>query len=277
MKKCLTVVVVVSLLFSGGASAWNALGHRLIAQIAYDSMTTHAKQRFGTYHKFLDGVYTVDSFVDGAVWLDTLRLQGVYWFDTVHYVDFPFSTDGTKLPQLPIVNALWAIEKARATLLSHRARGFDKGIALYVLLHVVGDIHQPLHAATRVSKEYPKGDRGGNSVRIVGSRVAKNLHQFWDRGGGFLTRNKKISLLELRQRASLIEEHFPCKLLSEDRLPLHWARESYDIAVEEVYKLPMNKPYQKRAKQMSEKRIAMAGCRLARVLNSLDEQLSRKP
>ena len=262
-------------LFSGGVSAWNALGHRLVAQIAYDHMTTHAKQRFNAYHQALGVVYKLGHFVDDAVWLDTLRPQGVYWFDTVHYVDFPFATDGTKLPPVQTVNALWAIEKAKATLLSPRAHDFDKGVALCILLHIVGDIHQPLHASTHVSIKYPKGDRGGNSERLVGNRIAKNLHQFWDRGGGFLIANKNISLLAMRQRASLIEEHFPCEQLLEDSLPLHWAHESYDIAVQQVYKLPINKPYQKRAKQISEKRIAMAGCRLAGVLNTLDKQLSR--
>jgi hypothetical protein len=59
--------------------------------------------------------------------------------------------------------------------------------ALRFIIHLVGDIHQPLHCATRVTEQFPDGDRGGNSlmVRLVGTdgRAKKvKLHSYWDGG-----------------------------------------------------------------------------------------------
>ena len=49
-----------------------------------------------------------------------------------------------------------------------------------LLIHYVGDIHQPLHGVSRVDSEYPKGDRGGNSFHVQTKNGAKNLHAVWD-------------------------------------------------------------------------------------------------
>jgi len=52
--------------------------------------------------------------------------------------------------------------------------------AMRLLLHYAGDIHQPLHATSRVNHEYTQGDRGGNSVVLPSVSGAKNLHSVWD-------------------------------------------------------------------------------------------------
>lgn len=51
------------------------------------------------------------------------------------------------------------------------------------LVHVVGDIHQPLHSVSLFNETYPSGDRGGNSLKIVlMNGTLNNLHSFWDSG-----------------------------------------------------------------------------------------------
>lgn len=52
--------------------------------------------------------------------------------------------------------------------------------AVRFLIHYTGDIHQPLHATSRVDHKFPKGDRGGNSVSLPSVSGAKNLHSVWD-------------------------------------------------------------------------------------------------
>lgn len=47
-------------------------------------------------------------------------------------------------------------------------------------MHYVGDIHQPLHASTRVDSQYPNGDRGGNSFPVASKDGIKELHAVWD-------------------------------------------------------------------------------------------------
>lgn len=204
MKRILYGVGFWCLLHGVPALAWNALGHQLVAQIAYDHLSTHARKVCNQYNQAMDKVYKPQSFTNAAVWLDTLRYQGINWFSTMHYVDLPFSPDGSEEPLPPEINAVWAIEKSRTTLLNKYATDFDKGVALRVILHVVGDLHQPLHASTCVSADFPQGDRGGNLMRLQKNPIGKNLHSYWDKGGGFLL-NKRKSPIELKTKAAMIE------------------------------------------------------------------------
>ena len=52
--------------------------------------------------------------------------------------------------------------------------------AMRLLIHYVGDIHQPLHATSRVDNQYRQGDRGGNSFPLPIKDGVKNLHSLWD-------------------------------------------------------------------------------------------------
>jgi len=49
-------------------------------------------------------------------------------------------------------------------------------------MHLVGDVHQPLHATSRWTKDHPKGDKGGNTFLIKRHKSVKNLHSLWDSG-----------------------------------------------------------------------------------------------
>ncbi len=265
-------LAVFFILLSTCVFSWNALGHRLVAQIAYDQMTPSAKQVFNNYNQALDKVYKPQTWVDSAVWLDTLRFQDVNWFATMHYIDIPFSDDETPLLPPGEINALWAIEKSRHLLLNQYATDFDKGVALRILMHVVGDIHQPLHAVTRISSEHPKGDRGGNLVLLEDNAIAKNLHSYWDKGAGLFGGRKKYSQVQIKNSAAKIEQRWPCKVLVLDTTPAQWADESHTLAIQKVYKLPIDERYQKSAQKIAEKRIALAGCRLGVLLNNIDDR-----
>lgn len=274
-------MVLVAILQPFNSFAWNAIGHRLIAQIAYDHMTPHARGVFDRYNHAMDKVYKPQSFVNAAVWLDTLRFQEIKWFSTMHYIDIPFSTDGSPLPPLQEINALWAIAKSTNVLTNRYANDFDKGMSLRVLTHVVGDIHQPLHAATRVSSQLPKGDRGGNLVSINGTSIAKNLHSYWDKGAGLLVVKRKYKPSQIKKRALEIERRWPCTETDIASTPQQWVGESHSLAINHAYKfLPANNvldtQYQRSTQKISEQQIALAGCRLAALLNQMDERIEQK-
>ena len=55
-----------------------------------------------------------------------------------------------------------------------------KSYALRLLIHYVGDIHQPLHATSRLDDKYPKGDAGGNFFKLPSEKSVTNLHAAWD-------------------------------------------------------------------------------------------------
>jgi len=261
-------------MFPSFVFGWNAVGHRLIATIAYNHMTPHAKQTFNGYNEALDQVYKPQGFVDAAVWLDSLRYQDISWFSAMHYVDFPFSEDGTPLPILQDINAIWGIEKATHLLLNKYATDFDKGVSLRILLHVVGDIHQPLHTITRVSNKFPEGDRGGNLELLTDNTIAPNLHAYWDRGAGLLSEKKHYSLQQISMLAAALDVTWPCE--NTEINPQQWAQASHKIAVQEVYQFPVDDKYQQRAIKISELQISLAGCHLAMLLNKLDEELANR-
>src|SRR6478735_1344527 len=99
-----------------------------------------------------------------------------YW----HFIDTPFTQDGTApLAAIPAPNAETEIAIFRQTLGSSspdKLKSYD----LVWLLHLVGDVHQPLHSSTRVSAADPSGDNGGNNVKLCASPCRSELHGFWD-------------------------------------------------------------------------------------------------
>ena len=95
-----------------------------------------------------------------------------YW----HFVDVSFTLDGTALPATPTPNAQDRIVLFRSVLASTSSDEL-KSYDLSWLLHLVGDVHQPLHCITRVSAASQEGDDGGNGVKLSSPA---NLHTFWD-------------------------------------------------------------------------------------------------
>lgn len=244
-------------------------------QIAYDHLTPHAKITFNRYNRAVD--YDNANLVNSAVWLDNIRFR-THAYDAMHYIDVPFSNDHTPLPAQPRVNAVWAVDKATSVLLNADADAYTKGTALRILIHVVGDIHQPLHAATRISSQYPEGDRGGNLVKLYRNRVARNLHSYWDKGAGLLVGKRRYGKAWVKSRAHKLEKQWPCDITIADLEPMHWAQESYDIAKQSVYRLPhqnrTDSHYQNAAQLIVEQRIALSGCRLASLMNRIDQAFS---
>lgn len=107
------------------------------------------------------------------------HLRHKYW----HFVDLPFTQDGTKLTKkqkkVPSPNALTQIKAFRVVLASNRPDAL-KSYDLVWLLHIVGDVHQPLHCTQRFGKTQPTGDAGGNFVKLCAAPCKLALHAFWD-------------------------------------------------------------------------------------------------
>lgn len=266
------LIALLSCLISFSSFAWNALGHQLVAQIAYDNLSIDAKQLANHYNKALKPAFRKGDFVASSVWMDYIRTQDYYLLDAFHYINIPFSRDNSPLPPIQSINAIWAIKEARAILASEKATLPAKGQALRILIHVVGDLHQPLHAASLVSHQFPKGDKGGNLFVLGKNSVGINLHRYWDTGGGaFLGRQSKE---RITAKAQMLERKWPCELALKHKKPRQWAEESHELAKTFAYSLTPgtipNKDYKLNTQQVAEKRVAFAGCRLADILNHLE-------
>jgi hypothetical protein len=273
------MLFIILIYFTNVASvfSWNAEGHRLVAQIAVNHLTPHAKVRFKAYNRMLSKTRK-QSLVEASTWLDKIKYKNSSFSSQIHYIDIPFSIDQTSLPQVGPINAVSAFHAARKTLENSRLSVRKRAIALRVILHLAGDLHQPLHASTRISRNYPEGDRGGNLTLLPDNPVAHSLHAFWDKGAGLLMMSTTHAGA-IKQQAARIEARWPCHVESMDQVPAHWAEESHTIAVQDAYRFDeatatLDAFYQRHALSIAEERIASAGCRLAAVLNEIDRTLS---
>ena len=289
------------------ARAWHDAGHMVVAQIAYLRMSPSARaeverllvpppDRRPLIH-LCAGYYTRDTCeklydpVTIAVWMDDFRgdsLNDAY--DTWHYINYNPLFDG--IPARPNVGPLptnvldrlnWSINTLRT------GTGSDKrdAEALGFLYHLAGDVHQPLHAATRYSAAHPDGDAGGNlfAIQPPPNSGARSLHFFWDAAAGlFNYENPKRPLdaaarARLRQSAEDLMRKYPAAADAKVTDPQVWVVESNRIARTFAYAQarPGEAPtaaYTEQARDISGQRLALAGYRLAAVL---DEILVRPP
>jgi S1/P1 Nuclease len=205
------------------------------------------------------------------------HLQHRYW----HFIDLPFSTDNTPLVQPDKPNAETQIKVFRDTLASPSASDEVKSYDLVWLLHLVGDVHQPLHATSRFSQQSPKGDRGGNDVMLCAKPCRDELHAFWDD----LLGNGKSATAAVKAAQKL--PRAPARSADQQDVRA-WIEESFEIAKKSAYAPPigqgngpfkLNNAYKRSADAIGVKRVTIAGARLARLLNDVlrDGAMSARP
>src|SRR5207248_1628427 len=166
-----------------------------------------------------------------------------------HYVDFPYEPDASKFIEPAPPHILWALDRAIATVKDASSSEPQRAEAVAMILHFVGDVHQPLHCVDW-------NDKGGNGFLIYGipfsdlsKKQVPNLHAFWDKAFRFDVRDGKVVELywglwtserpaapgegRIKEEAEKIEKEFPRAAVAdslEKKEPRDWAKESYEIA-----------------------------------------------
>jgi hypothetical protein len=297
----------VVMLFSFNAEAWHAAGHMMVAAVAWEQMTPAARARATEllklnpdYDKWIAGVPDADkdktAFVHAAIWPDEIKnhtthpdsiddtetpsdpnaaanlgytdkLMHKYW----HYIDLPFSSDKTRLMPAKTVNAETQIGLLTSAIASTTASENVKSFDVTWLIHLVGDVHQPLHATSHFSKVFKQGDDGGNKVTVhCTPSCGSNLHTAWD---GLVDENKTPADAIL---AAATLANAPAGPASQSD-PHIWINESFAIAKASVYRSPvgpgkgsftLTTGYMTAAKKIAQTRIALAGARLAKLFNT---------
>ncbi len=190
-----------------------------------------------------------------------------YW----HFIDLPFSTDGTATAPPETPNALTQIAAFRAVLASTTSSDALKSYDLVWLMHLVGDVHQPLHATARFTHQSPSGDAGGNFVTVCSPHCG-SLHSFWDGLLGSQQNPNPNTVINMAQGLPA-----PPAALAADVNAQDWINESFSLAKSSVYKSPVGPGggpftitanYRNKAQAIARQRVALAGARLARILNA---------
>ena len=194
------------------------------------------------------------------------RAMHKYW----HFIDLPFSTDGTPLRNPPVPNALTQIAVFRNVLNSNRPDAL-KSYDLVWLLHLVGDVHQPLHCVARFSQSSPHGDDGGNLVNVCTTpQQCGRLHAFWD--GQLGTTNDPSIASQIAQSLAPANATLAANLNVSD-----WIEDGRSVAQSAIYRTPigpgagpfnLTPQYLSSAHLLARQRVALAGARLANILNN---------
>ena len=272
-------LILLTLFLTTNIFAWNSVGHRLVAQIAYDELTPQAKTKVDRLTAvYFHSPYPEARFLRAATWPDTLRKKAP---DTTpwHYIDQPFVKDGIKPPPLNSKNVVWAIPEMERIILDPKSTQLERATSLSFLIHFVGDVHQPLHCVSLYSQSFSQGDRGGNLYRI-NAVSSYNLHGYWDQGVGlfysaphtpYVFRYQQIQVLAKQWMAEYPRAFFGVRLA--EKSPAVWAKEGYNLAVTFAYTAPENtapnNQYVQKGQALVHQQIVLAGYRLADILNQL--------
>jgi hypothetical protein len=283
------------------AKAWNDFGHMTVAAVAWRHLTPAARAQATALLElnpdYPQWVHDVDperraqmAFVRAATWPDAIKREPGYLDDGErpvapdanrnigyedlnehrywHYIDVPFSPDGTALPEVAAPNAASRIADFRAVLRDAAAPPGLRSYDLAWVLHLVGDLHQPLHAVSRFTHELPEGDLGGNRIRLCELPCRLELHYFWDAAAGRGGADEAIALAA-RLPAP------PAARIADGRIQ-DWLKESGRIARRVVYQPPiglaagpysLDGAYRERAQRIALEQVSLAGRRLAVLLN----------
>jgi len=291
--------------------AWDETGHKITAYIAWQRMTPATRERvikiltsaaedsqLATFYASY-GSRTLESrqrefFMLASTWPDIVRDRNFeirykkYHHGTWHYSDTFWKVVDGRAELLPksaegglAVEKMIDFEKiARDT----SATDAEKALAISWLEHLIGDIHQPLHASGRVTDLEPKGDQGGNLFSLTPKDTPRdkqeNLHWFWDSIIARNLPNKKDACDTdyIDPIAKKIIAKYPFDKM-QSRLDLanfdDWRKESYEIASTKVYppelkrgETPSEK-YRKGALKIAQERLALAGYRMGELFNQV--------
>jgi hypothetical protein len=276
-------LAALAALICSQARAWGDLGHEVTALIAYRHLSPSARTALDAMLASDSDALTAGDFASRATWADKYRnvhRDTAAW----HFVDieidqpdledacfgFPSLLPRQLASQGPaqdcVVNK---IDEFAAELKNPATPAAERILALKFLIHLLGDLHQPLHVAEH-------HDRGGNCISLSAPVAAQNnLHAYWD-----------VSVVNaLGQSAAQIADQLDARLSAEDikawtqGSPRSWAMDTFAIGRRDAYALAstptcsqggsvaLTPAYQHQAEKDAVTQLQKAALRLAAVLN----------
>lgn len=211
--------------------------------------------------------------------------------DKWHFLDLPVRLDSFKEK----ANIAYKLEDALGTIhqcykiltkWTHQEvrdfqTQFEKSMMARYLVHVVGDVHQPLHSSTLINKKFPDGDQGGNLFPIQFKENIQNLHKLFD---SILDGFKNDIDRPLTKEDSQYLEKIATEIMQEFEkgdLPelkstdfADWLQESHDISQNFIYReiqidSAPSEEYIRKGFKMAKRRIALGGYRLAELFKHI--------
>jgi hypothetical protein len=249
------VLLMILSLFSWASFGWGQIGHRVVAKIAYDHLSAKSK-------KEIKKLLGPESLPKISTWADSLY-SDPNWKkqETWHYLSIRDGQTLATAERNPKGDILSAIDHYTPLLANPQASKAERVEALKFLVHLLADVHQPLHVGR------PE-DQGGNLIPMKWFGQDLTLHQVWDEG---IINHEELSFTEY---ASFLEET-PGEESKEWKkgTPADWLMESFELS-KKVYKdvegiQELSYQYQFDQVGIIHQRLLQAGLRLAWYLDNL--------
>jgi hypothetical protein len=200
------------------------------------------------------------SLAMASTWMDEIRSDSTYDYTADwHWVTIQDGQTYEQSVKNPKGDVIQTIERIITELKSKKLNAKEEAEHIKMLIHLIGDIHQPLHVGGG-------NDRGGNDVKIMWFRTDSNLHRVWD---SEMIDDTKLSYTELAESLDVLDEsHQQSWQKSSAR---DWAYESMGYR-KQVYAYGNGKlgyQYAYKNFHIVRQRLLQAGVRLAGVLNEI--------
>ncbi len=255
MKRIFFLLFLVTHLTWGHVPVWSKTGHRVIGEVAQEHLNGKARRAI---KKLLDG----QSLAAVSNFADEIKADSIYRkFSSWHYVNIPKGKKYGDVEPFKYGDLVTGIEECIRIIKDDKSSRKDRVFYLKMLIHFIGDLHQPMHVG-RLE------DKGGNDIQVQWFNNGSNLHKVWDAN---MINDYGMSYTELT--AKLPQLNKKRKKEIQEGAVLDWVEESQQLAdrvyesVEVGEKLYYRYGYVWWA--TVEDQLQKGGLRLAKVLNDI--------
>jgi len=253
MKNYIILLFLVSNFTFANDMYWSKTGHRVVGEVAEQHLSKKAKRAI---EDLLEG----ESLAAVANFGDEIKSDRTYRkFSAWHYVNIPFGKTYEEIEKNEYGDLVQGVNTCLEIIKDENSSKEDKAFYLKFLVHLIGDLHQPMHVG-RVE------DKGGNDIQLQWFGNGTNLHRVWDSN---MIDENGMSFTELATEYPEMSKE-QIKFLQSGSL-LDWVEESHQLA-EKVY--ASVEPGEKLSYRYSydwwhtvEDQLKKGGVRLAAVLN----------
>lgn len=254
MRVFLSLLAILNLVWVPSAVAYEKTGHRVVAELAERHLSEAARS---SIKEILGNI----SLAAVANWADEMKSSpDDYWrnANVYHYLNVPAGQTFENTERNPAGDVLSAYEEFMATLKSSEATRAEKQHALKFLVHIVGDMHQPMHFGHA-------SDHGGNRVKVMWFEDVTDLHSVWDI---FLVDKEKLSFTEW---SNFLDKATAEEIIAYQKAkPIEWVHEGLVLRdiVYDVGDRNFSWGYVYKYRPVIRQQLLKGGMRLAGVLNA---------
>lgn len=251
----LVTLLILMVLPLTSFTRWGQTGHRVVGEIAEEHLSNRAKKQI---KKLLKG----RSLAFVSTYADEIKSDKKYNdYYTWHYINMDMDQTYAQAEKNPKGDLVIGIAKCKEVMLDPATSDEDKAFHLKMLVHLVGDLHQPMHIGL-------KEDKGGNDFKVQWFYKDSNLHRVWDSDmlDGF-----NMGYLELAKNADQLSKQQIAAI--QKGTVIEWVDEVHELT-KEVYESAesgenLRYRYSYEYLEVARKQLQIGGLRLAKMLNDI--------